>query len=52
MRPALSSSAGAVYNGLIAAAALEAECSTLYSEYFQNGKVAEGRLTVRNPFVA
>lgn len=39
------------YDALIAAAALEAECSTLYSEDFQDGQVIEGRLTVRNPFV-
>jgi len=38
------------YDALIAAAALEAECSTLYSEDFQDGQVIEGRLTVRNPF--
>jgi predicted nucleic acid-binding protein len=39
------------YDALIAAAALEAECTTLYSEDFQNGQLIEGRLTVRNPFV-
>jgi predicted nucleic acid-binding protein len=39
------------YDALIAAAALEAECTTLYSEDFQDGQVIEGRLTVRNPFV-
>jgi predicted nucleic acid-binding protein len=39
-----------VYDALIAAAALEAECSTLYSEDFQDGQVIEGRLTIRNPF--
>jgi predicted nucleic acid-binding protein len=38
------------YDALIAAAALEAECITLYSESFQDGQVIEGRLTVRNPF--
>lgn len=40
-----------IYDGLIAAAALEAECTTLYSEDLQDGQVIEGRLTVRNPFV-
>ena len=40
------------YDALIAAAALEAECTTLYSEDFQDGQVIEARLTVRNPFVA
>lgn len=39
------------YDALIAASALEAECTTLYSEDFQDGQVIEGRLTVRNPFV-
>ena len=38
------------YDALIAAAALEAECTTLYSEDFQDGQVIERRLTVRNPF--
>ena len=38
------------YDALIAAAALEAECITLYSEDFQDGQAIEGRLTVRNPF--
>jgi len=39
------------YDALIASAALEAECTTLYSDDFQNGQVIEGRLKVRNPFV-
>lgn len=39
-----------IYDALIAAAALEAECTTLYSEDFQDGQVIERRLTVRNPF--
>jgi predicted nucleic acid-binding protein len=38
------------YDALIAAAALAAECTTLYSADFQDGQVIEGRLTVRNPF--
>jgi predicted nucleic acid-binding protein len=40
-----------VFDGLIAASALEAECATLYSEDLQDGQVIEGRVTVRNPFV-
>jgi predicted nucleic acid-binding protein len=40
------------YDALIAAAALEAESRTLYSEDFRDGQVIEGRLTVRNPFAA
>jgi predicted nucleic acid-binding protein len=39
------------YDALIAAAALEAQCTTLYSEDFQDGQLLEGRLTVCNPFV-
>jgi predicted nucleic acid-binding protein len=39
------------YDALVAAAALEAQCTTLYSEDFQDGQLLEGRLTVRNPFV-
>ena len=38
------------YDALIAAAALEAECTILYSEDLQDGQVIEKRLTVRNPF--
>jgi predicted nucleic acid-binding protein len=40
-----------MFDGLIAASALEAECDTLYSEDLQDGQVIEARLTVRNPFV-
>ena len=40
-----------MFDGLIAASALEAECDTLYTEDLQDGQVIEGRLTVRNPFV-
>ena len=39
-----------MFDGLIAASALEAECGTLYSEDLQDGQVIEGRVTVRNPF--
>lgn len=39
------------WDALIAAAALAANCHTLYSEDFQNGQVFEGKLTVSNPFV-
>ena len=39
-----------VSDGLIAAAALKAECDTLYSEDLQDEQVIEGRLTIRNPF--
>jgi predicted nucleic acid-binding protein len=40
-----------MFDSVIAASALEAECDTLYSEDLQDGQVIEGRLTVRNPFV-
>ncbi len=39
-----------MYDALIAAAALEAECDTLYSEDMQDGQRLEGRTTIRNPF--
>ena len=38
------------YDALIAAAALEAECTILYSEDLQDSQVIDGRLTIRNPF--
>jgi predicted nucleic acid-binding protein len=40
-----------IYDALIAAAALEAECTTLYSEDLQDGQVIDGCLTIRNPFM-
>src|SRR6266852_1565135 len=39
-----------IYDALVAAAALEAECTNLYSEDLQDGQIIEGRLTIRNPF--
>ena len=39
-----------IYDASIAAAALAAECTTLYSEDLQDGQVVDGRLTIRNPF--
>jgi predicted nucleic acid-binding protein len=41
-----------IYDALVAAAALEAECTTLYSEDLQDGQVIDGRLTIRNPFAS
>lgn len=38
------------YDCLIVAAALEADCATLYSEDMQDGQLIEGRLRVVNPF--
>lgn len=40
----------AFYDALIVAAALHADCDTLYSEDMQDGLVIERRLTIRNPF--
>jgi predicted nucleic acid-binding protein len=39
-----------IYDALIASAALEAGCKTLYSEDFHDGQVIDRRLTIRNPF--
>jgi predicted nucleic acid-binding protein len=40
-----------IYDAQIAAAALEANCSTLYSEDLQDGQVIDHQLTVTNPFL-
>jgi predicted nucleic acid-binding protein len=40
----------AVYDALIIAAALNAGCSTLYTEDLQDGQVIDDVLTIRNPF--
>jgi predicted nucleic acid-binding protein len=40
-----------IYDALIAAAALQAGCETLYSEDFQHGQALGSRLTVVNPFL-
>lgn len=39
-----------VYDALHIAAALSAECDTLYSEDMHHGLVVDGRLTIANPF--
>ena len=39
-----------IYDALMAASALEAECTTLYSEDLQDGQIIDGTLTIRNPF--
>ena len=41
-----------IYDALIVAAALEADCATLYTEDLQSGQVIDGRLTIQNPFNA
>lgn len=40
----------AVYDSMIVAAALAADCDTLWSEDMHNGLVVDHRLTIRNPF--
>jgi predicted nucleic acid-binding protein len=39
-----------IYDALIVAAALEADCAMLYTEDLQSGQVIDGRLTIHNPF--
>lgn len=41
-----------VYDGLIVAAALLADCETLWSEDMHDGLLIEERLRIRNPFAA
>jgi predicted nucleic acid-binding protein len=39
-----------IFDALIASAALEAGCKTLYSEDLQDGQIIDRQLTIRNPF--
>jgi predicted nucleic acid-binding protein len=39
-----------IYDALIASAALQAGCKTLYSEDLQDGQIIDRQLTIRNPF--
>ena len=39
-----------LYDALIAAAALDAGCTTLYTEDLQDGQLLDGALRVKNPF--
>jgi predicted nucleic acid-binding protein len=39
-----------IYDALIAASALHADCDTLWSEDMQHGMALDGRLRVANPF--
>ena len=41
-----------VYDAMIVAAALQAGAGTLYSEDMHDGLLVEGRLRIRNPFLA
>jgi predicted nucleic acid-binding protein len=40
-----------IYDALVVSAALEAGCTTLYSEDLHGGQTIEGQLTIRNPFL-
>jgi predicted nucleic acid-binding protein len=40
-----------IFDGIIVAAALEADCDILYSEDMQDGQVIENTLKIVNPFV-
>lgn len=40
----------AIFDSLIVASALEAECDVLWSEDMQHGMVIDGRLRIANPF--
>jgi predicted nucleic acid-binding protein len=39
-----------IYDALVASAALESGCKTLYSEGLQDGQIINRQLTIRNPF--
>ena len=41
-----------IYDAMVVASALHAECDTLWSEDMQNGLAIENRLRIANPFVA
>ncbi len=41
-----------IYDAMIVAAALRADCETLWSEDMQDGMVIDGRLRIANPFRA
>ena len=41
-----------IYDALVVASALAANCETLYTEDLQDGQVIAKRLTIRNPFKA
>ncbi|MDD1619976.1 MAG: hypothetical protein LUQ11_00730 [Methylococcaceae bacterium] len=40
-----------IYDSLIIAAALDADCTTLYSEDMQHRQIIENQLTFVNPFL-
>jgi predicted nucleic acid-binding protein len=40
-----------IYDALVIGAALQAGCTTLYSEDLQDGQIIDQKLTIRNPFI-
>lgn len=40
------------YDSMIVAAAIESNCTVLYSEDLQDGQVIEEKLTIKNPFIS
>jgi len=40
-----------IFDGIIVAAALEADCDILYSEDMQDGQIIENTLKIKNPFL-
>ena len=40
-----------MWDSLIVASALNANCITLYSEDMQDGQIVQGKLTIQNPFL-
>jgi predicted nucleic acid-binding protein len=40
-----------IYDSVVIASALEANCDVLYSEDLQDGQTIEGRVKIRNPFL-
>jgi predicted nucleic acid-binding protein len=40
-----------IFDGIIVAAALEADCDILYSEDMQDGQIIENMLKIKNPFL-
>jgi predicted nucleic acid-binding protein len=39
-----------IYDALIVASALEADCDVLFTEDLQDGQIIDDRMTIRNPF--
>ena len=42
----------AIYDSMILASALLANCNILFTEDLQDGQIIDGELTIRNPFMA